>query len=109
MWYRVVGDNNHEDTDALGPVEVNLDPEHAFGTPDFVLPAQLDVLDESAFEGVPSLKVVDGTGLEQIRLPKDCEIDPEAFGEQRICVFAPAGGSTQAFCADHDNLVFIEE
>ena len=122
VWYRVVGDNNHEDTDALGPVEVNLDPEHAFGTPDFVLPAQLDVLDESAFEGVPSLKVVDahsctsigrdvfkGTGLEQIRLPKDCEIDPEAFGEQRICVFAPAGGSTQAFCADHDNLVFIEE
>ena len=122
VWYRVVGDDNHESTDELGPVEVNLDPEHAFGTPDFVLPEQLKVLDESAFEGVPSLKVVDahnctsigkdafkGTGLKQIRLPKDCEIDPEAFGEQRICVFAPAGGTTEAFCTDYDNLVFIAE
>ena len=92
------------------------------GTPDFILPEQLKVLDESALEGVPSLTLVDahscaaigrdafkGTGLEQIRLPKDCEIDPEAFGEQRICVFAPAGGTTEAFCADDDNLVFVAE
>ena len=122
VWYRVVGDDNHESTDALGPVEVNLDPEHEFGEPDFILPEQLKVLDESAFEGVTSLTIVDahnctsigkdafkGTGLKQIRLPKDCEIDPEAFGEQRICVFAPAGGTTEAFCADYDNLVFIAE
>ena len=122
VWYRVVGDDNHESTDELGPVEVNLDPEHEFGTPDFTLPEQLDVLDESAFEGVPSLKVVDahsctsigrdvfkGTGLKQIRLPKDCEIDAEAFGGQTVCVYAPAGGTTEAFCADDDNLVFVAE
>ena len=122
VWYRVVGDDNHESTDELGPVEVALAPSPEFGEPDFILPEQLKVLDESAFEGVPSLTIVDahnctsigkdafkGTGLKQIRLPKDCEIDPEAFGEQRICVFAPAGGTTEAFCAGHDNLVFIAE
>ena len=122
VWYRVVGDDNHESTDELGPVEVALAPSPEFGEPDFILPEQLKVLDESAFEGVTSLTIVDahnctsigkdafkGTGLEQIRLPKDCEIDPEAFGEQRICVFAPAGGTTEAFCADYDNLVFIAE
>ena len=122
VWYRVVGDDNHESTDDLGPVEVALAPSPEFGEPDFILPEQLKVLDESAFEGVTSLTIVDahnctsigkdafkGTGLKQIRLPKDCEIDAEAFGGQTVCVYAPAGGTTEAFCADYDNLVFIAE
>jgi len=93
-----------------------------FGTPDFTMPAELAEIMESAFEGLGNMKVVDAhgcaaigrdafkdTGLARIRLPKDCDIDAEAFGEQRIYVFAPAGGTTQAYCAGHDNLVFIAE
>jgi len=92
------------------------------GTPDFTMPEQLTEIGESAFEGLGELKVVDAhscmvigkdafrdTGLAQIRLPKDCEIDPEAFGNRKIYVFAPAGGTTEAYCDGHDNLVFIAE
>jgi len=93
-----------------------------FGTPDFTMPGELAEIMESAFEGLGNMKVVDAhgcaaigkdafkdTGLARIRLPKDCEIDPEAFGNRKIYVFAPAGGTTEAYCAGHDNLVFIAE
>jgi len=93
-----------------------------FGTPDFTMPGELAEIMESAFEGLGEMKVVDAhgcaaigrdafkdTGLARIRLPKDCDIDPEAFGNRKIYVFAPAGGTTEAYCDGHDNLVFIAE
>ena len=92
------------------------------GTPDFTMPEQLTEIGESAFEGLTSMKVVDAqdcaaigkdafknSGPERIRLPKDCEIDAEAFGGRKVYVFAPAGGTTEAYCAGHSNLEFIAE
>ena len=86
------------------------------------LPEDLTAIEENAFEGATSLKVVDAhscaaigkdvfrdASLEKIRLPQDCAIDPAAFGEQRIFVFAPAGGTTEAYCARYENLIFIAE
>ena len=119
VWYRVAGDDNHEDLTADEPIAVAI-ARPTFGTPDFTLPANLAAIDESAFEGVPSLKIVDahscasigkdafkGTGLTQIWLPKDCEINSAAFDEGRlIYVFAPSGSTTQSYCANHDNLIF---
>ncbi|MCR5136254.1 MAG: leucine-rich repeat domain-containing protein [Oscillospiraceae bacterium] len=63
-----------------------------FGPADFVLPADLESLGDSAFEGDALITAVDarhcssigrdafkGTGLKQILLPKDCTIDSDAF------------------------------
>ena len=94
-----------------------------FGDPDFAMPEDLAAIGESAFEGVTAMTVVDahscatigqdafkGTGLRQIKLPKDCEISDAAFDEDGlIFVYASSGGSTEAYCAGHDNLVFIAE
>lgn len=94
----------------------------AFGTPDFTLPAALKTIEESAFEGVAGLTVVDAStcasigkgafkdsGLQQIRLPKDCAIDADAFaGCVTVYVFAPAGGTTEAFCDSHDGVAFVD-
>ena len=94
----------------------------AFGPPDFTLPAALKTIEESAFEGVAGLTVVDAStcasigkgafkdsGLQQIRLPKDCAIDADAFaGCGTVYVFAPAGGTTEAFCDSHDGVAFVD-
>jgi hypothetical protein len=54
--------------------------------------------------------VFKGTGLRQIKLPKDCEISADAFDEDGlIYVYAPSGGTTETYCAQHDNLVFVAE
>ena len=97
-------------------------PAPAFGDPDFTMPAALKTIEESAFEGMPLLHVVDAggvtaigkwafkdSGLQQIRLPKDCAIDADAFaGCGTVYVFAPAGGTTEAFCAGHDGVTFVD-
>ena len=87
--------------------------------------AQLTTIEDSAFEGITGMTVVDAShctkigkdafkgcsGLTQIRLPKDCAIHDDAFaGLDRVYVFAPKGGSTEEYCNDpsHDNLVFVE-
>ena len=96
-----------------------------FYEPDFVLPESLTAIEASAFEGVASLTVVDaanctsigadafkGTGLVQIRLPKDCGFIGTPFDDDALIdVFAPAGGSTQDYCNDpaHVNLIFVAE
>ncbi len=94
----------------------------AFGDPDFTMPAALKTIEEGAFEGMPLLHVVDAggvtaigkgafkdSGLQQIRLPKDCAIDADAFaGCGTVYVFAPAGGTTEAFCDSHDGVTFVD-
>ena len=94
-----------------------------FGTPNFTLPADTTTIGESAFEGVDEMEIVDAsnvtsiganafrdcTELKQIRLPMDCAIEDAAFDDQTIYVFAPAGGDTEAYCDDHENLIFVEE
>ena len=93
-----------------------------FGTPDFTLPSALTTIEESAFEGLTQLRIVDagsvsaigkwafkGTGLQQIKLPKDCRIDAEAFdGCGTVYVFAPAGDITETSCSFIVNCEFVE-
>ncbi len=91
---------------------------------DFTLPSALAAIEESAFEGLAGMTAVfvpdtcasigkdafkDCANLTQIRLPKNCAIDPAAFGDQTIYVYAPAGGTTEAYCGSHENLIFVEE
>ena len=94
----------------------------AFGPVSFTLPEDTTVLEESAFEGVTGMTVVDasrcrkigrwvfrGSGIIQIRLPAECDINDEAFADcGRVLVFAPAGGSTEQYCRSAANpCVFI--
>ena len=92
-----------------------------FGTPDFVLPAQLTTIEESAFEGDTLITIVDAshctsigkdafkgcTNLTQIKLPGECQIDPAAF-DHPVYVFAPANGLTKQCCDAQENLIFVE-
>ena len=107
------------------PVIVNAVFKPVFGTPDFILPADTTTIGKSAFEGDTEMTVVDAHSvtfideqafkdcdeLKQIRLPKACDIAPDAFsGRETVYVFAPAGGSTQAYCDLETNpCVFVEE
>ncbi len=94
-----------------------------FGSPDFILPSQLSEIEQSAFEGLTTMSAVDakncvsigsrafkGSGLTRIKLPKDCSIDDDAFEDcGKVYVFAPAGGSTEAYCAGKTGMVFVAE
>ena len=105
----------------LHPLSVSMDVP-AFGPADFVLPADLESLGDSAFEGDALITAVDArhcssigrdafkdTGLTQILLPKDCTIDSDAFaGCEKVYVYAPAGGETQTACSQIANCVFVE-
>ena len=93
---------------------------YEFGVPAFTLPAGPVSVGESAFEGNPLLTIVDAghctvigenafrdcANLTQIRLPQDCQIDPDAF-DHEVQVFAPSGGTTEQCCNEQDNLVFF--
>ena len=94
----------------------------AFGPAAFTLPAALKTIEESAFEGMTAVTVVDAshvtaigpdafkgcTNLTQIRLPKTCEINSSAFsGCGTVYVFAPAGGTTKTSCNRITNCVFV--
>ena len=49
------------------------------------------------------------TELTQIRLPANCSIDADAFtGCGTVYVFAPAGGATEEFCANHNGVIFVK-
>ena len=92
-----------------------------FGPATFTLPAALTTIEESAFEGMTNMTIVDASsvtsiganafknsGLTQIRLPQNCAIDATAFeGCATVYVFAPAGGTTVTSCAGIANCVFV--
>ena len=87
------------------------------------MPAALRSIEESAFEGMTLLHVVDAgsvtaigkwafkdTGLTQIKLPQNCFIDADAFtGCGTVYVFAPAGGTTESWCRSRTGIVFVAE
>ena len=108
------------------PVTVSIRPSGDvpdFEEPDFVLPEDLVSIGEYAFAGVTDMEIVDAhrctaigagafsgcTGLKQIRLAMDCEIDEQAFDNREIVVFAPACGKTEIFCNGRDHLTFVAE
>ena len=91
---------------------------------DFVLPENVRVIEESAFEGAPMEAVYIPDGCEMIgayafkdcpkllyiRIPGTCFIDDTAFeGCNTIYIFAEDGTNAQIFCYEHDNCVFLEE
>lgn len=93
-----------------------------FGTPDFTLPEGLTTIEANAFEGDTLITVVDAsncksigayafkgcTGLTQIRLDKDCDIDDTAFSDcGTVYVFARAEGKTKMFCDTHEGIEFV--
>lgn len=102
-------------------LSINCAP--VFGSASFTLPAQTAAVETSAFENDGALTAVDAgncssigkwafrgcSGLTRIRLPKDCSIDPDAFDNKVIYVYAPANGTTEEYCCAHDNLVFVAE
>ena len=90
------------------------------GTPD----ARTGAFGQSALEG-PKMRIVyvpdlctdigayafsNCTELTQIRLPKNCTIDSTAFSGcgALSCIFAPAGGTTEAWCRNN-NIPFAAE
>ena len=105
--------------------ESELTEHPAFHDPaEFILPAAAKAIGEGAFEGNLSINVMDArnctsigadafkgcTGLFQLRLPQNCAIDSTAFdGCQNVYIFAPAGGTTEAFCTNSNTCIFIAE
>ncbi len=118
VWYKAVGDTNHTSTNPVS-IKVEIAPVT------FVLPDSITTIEEKAFEADSSIIAVDAhictsisadafkdcTGLMQIRLPQDCQIDDTAFsGCGKVTVIAPANGTTQAYCQDTThNCVFKAE
>ena len=92
-----------------------------FGPASFILPAALTTIEKSAFEGNPMMTIVDANHctsigkdafkdcakLTQIKLPAECQIDPEAF-DHPVYVFVPADGLTKECCDAQNNLIFVE-
>ncbi len=116
-WFRM------PESDATVTATFALDQLPEYGPATFTLPAALTTVGESAFEGNPLMTVVDAghctsigkwafkdSGVTQIRLPQACDIAPDAFdGCGTVYVFAPAGGTTQAYCDQNTNpCVFVE-
>ena len=90
----------------------------------FTLPQNARTIDESAFEGLTLMTAVDAryctsiganafkgcTGLTQIQLPQNCSIHSSAFsGCGTVYVYAPSGGTTETYCDQYDNLIFLSE
>ena len=88
------------------------------------LPADLETVEESAFEGDTAFTAVDAShcitigaeafkgcaGLKAIRLPDTCAIDEHAFDgcTSLYAIYGPAGSNTQAW-AEERHLLFIPE
>jgi len=111
VWYMLRGGEDLDVPDAQ-MIEVSIAP--AFGPADFTLPAELTCIEANAFEGA-AMTIVDAsgctaigenafrdcTGLTQIRLPQNCAISGTAFSgcTALLAVYAQAGGTTEAWCA----------
>ena len=121
--YRVIGNDIYETLGWSGPVTATITMYATFSEPDFALPPFLAEIGEEAFAEDMALTTVDAgscakiganafrgcTNLKRIRLSQNCEIDDTAFtGCMALKIFAPAGGTTAAWCAGH-NINFVAE
>ena len=97
---------------------------YVFGAPDFTLPEDTLRIEADAFEGAAMTVVFipdgcesigdsafrDCLSLTRIRIPAGCELGTDVFsGCGRVFVFGPAGSPAEAYCAEHDNCVFVAE
>ena len=119
VWYKVQGDDNHNDTTAE-KLKVTINAP-VFGTPDFTLPASIQTIGANAFEGA-AMTIVDArsctaigaeafkgcTALKQIRITENCTIDGSAFDDcGMVFIFAPTGSKAESYCRTSTNCVFI--
>ena len=111
-------DENHQIIEGTGGEAFLLFTPPAFGEPDFILPADITAIGESAFEGNASMAVVyvpgesasigkdafkNCSGLLQIRLPKDCTFDGNPFDgcTNLMAIYASEGGYTQTWAQNN--------
>ena len=111
-------DENHQIIEGAGSEAFLLFTPPAFGEPDFILPADITAIGESAFEGNASMAVVyvpgesasigkdafkNCSGLLQIRLPKDCTFDGNPFDgcTNLMAIYASEGGYTQTWAQNN--------
>ena len=95
-----------------------------FGIPDYILPASIETIDASAFEGnqmsivyvpdscksIADYAFIDCDNLTQIRIPDECEVFSHAFdGCEDVVIFGIAGSSAESFCTSHEGFTFVEE
>ncbi len=95
-----------------------------FGEPDFILPAEIRMVEESAFEGVSPTVVYIPDGcqefepyafrncgnLNKVRIPAGCAIGEFAFeGCTYVYVFSVPGGGAEQYCQWHENCEFVPE
>ena len=122
VWYKIVGDENHNDTAAECAVTVIVP---VFGPATFILPASTKTVGESAFEGLPMTVVdipegctsiganafKDCANLTQIRIPASVtSIDTTAFdGCVGVFIYGTINSTAQIFCGTHDNCTFVAE
>ena len=94
-----------------------------FGDPDYILPDDLTVIEEYAFENTPVSVVyipdnctsigawsfIHCENLTQIRIPANCLIHDDAFAEcyQTIYIFGYHNSPAEAYCTAHENCVFV--
>ena len=126
VWYKaVIRDTyrgNYQDSNLTAMAVTVYKPELEEAS--FRLPAQVTTIEANAFEGNAAITTVDAgncsvigaeafkdcMGLTQIRLPKNCRIDPTAFtGCGRVFVFAPEEGTTEESCGKliNCNCIFV--
>ena len=94
-----------------------------FGNPDYVLPASLTEIGESAFEGTTA-KIVylpdtcanigeyafRNAAIRQIRIPAKCQIAVSAFaGCEDVIIFGTPGSPAENFCVWDKNCTFVAE
>ena len=97
--------------------------EAVFGTPDFTLPTDLRIIEESAFEGTNAKVVLvpdtcesidqyafRNSAIERIKVPGNCTIADNAFdGCETVLIFGPSGSLAESYCDTHTNCRFITE
>ena len=92
--------------------------------PDFILPRDVTLIEENAFEGIAAgtvyipdncVKISTGAfmncpNLSRIRVPANCEIEEYAFeGCENLYVFSAPESKAKWHCVGHDNCTFVAE
>lgn len=95
-----------------------------FGPADFVLPADVTVIQDEAFAGIKASVVdipdtctqigarafKDCLSLTQIRIPENCEIGEDVFENcVFVTIFGKVGSPADTYCKSHDNCALVEE
>ena len=121
VWYRVVGDQNHVDTE---PEVITAWIAEPFGEADFILPAAITTVEAEAFEGIsasgvriPEQCAIIGDyafrncpNLTQIEIPKDCQLGKDVFdGCGLVYVYSESGSYAETYCSasGHENCRFV--